>query len=144
MVNVSRTFTVQPAPAVVIDYLKDFGNAEEWDPGTQRCRRLDSGPIAIGSRWHNESKIMGISTELTYELTQLSEDTVQFTGSNEKSTTTDTLTIRPHGDGSEITYDAVIEIEGAFKLAEPVTKLVFERIGSETEEDMQQILNRLA
>ena len=33
----------------VIDYLKDFGNAEEWDPGTQSCTRSDSGPIREGA-----------------------------------------------------------------------------------------------
>ena len=49
----------------------------------------------------------------------------------------------PHGDGSEITYEAVIEMSGAAKLAAPVVKLVFEKIGSDTEDDMSDVLNGL-
>ena len=49
----------------------------------------------------------------------------------------------PSGSGSEITYEAVIEMSGAAKLATPVVKLVFEKIGSDTEDDMVTVLNRL-
>ncbi|MEV6626292.1 SRPBCC family protein [Amycolatopsis sp. NPDC051106] len=41
MVEVTRTFTVAAAPHEVLEYLKDFGNATEWDPGTRVCDRTD-------------------------------------------------------------------------------------------------------
>jgi carbon monoxide dehydrogenase subunit G len=144
MTTVSRTFTVTPAPSAVIDYLKDFGNAEEWDPGTEKCTRIGQGPVEVGSRWRNESKIAGVSTELTYELTELTGERIVLVGKNETATSTDTITVRPHEDGSEVTYEAVIELSGAAKLASPLVKLVFEKIGSDTEEDMTQVLNRLS
>lgn len=143
MTEISRTFTVDPAPQVVLDYLKDFSHAEEWDPGTESCTRIDDGPVAVGSTWHNTSKIAGMSTELVYELTELTGERVQFRGSNDTATTTDTITVVPHGDGSEITYVADIQMSGAAKIATPVVKLVFEKIGSDTEDDMIQVLNRL-
>lgn len=143
MTEISRTFTVRPEPHVVLDYLKDFSNAEEWDPGTESCERLDDGPLGVGSRWHNTSKIAGVSTELVYELTELSDDHVQFKGSNETASTVDTITVKPHAEGSEITYVADIQMSGAAKLATPVVKLVFEKIGSDTEDDMTTVLNRL-
>ncbi len=139
----SRTFTVQPAPAAVIDYLKDFSNAEEWDPGTVSCTREDSNPIQVGSRFHNKSKIAGISTELTYRLEQLTDAKLVFVGENDSALSTDTITVRPHGSGSEITYEAVIEPKGLGKLADPIMKLVFERIGSKTETQMTEVLNKL-
>jgi carbon monoxide dehydrogenase subunit G len=145
MTTISRTFTVNPAPSVVLDYLKDFSHAEEWDPGTEKCERLDSGAVAVGSRWHNTSKIAGVSTELEYELIELTESKVVFAGSNDSASTTDTITVLPSGSGvgSEITYDADIQMSGAAKLATPVVKLVFEKIGSDTEDDMITVLNRL-
>lgn len=143
MTEISRTFTVDPAPQVVLDYLKDFSHAEEWDPGTESCTRIDDGPVAVGSTWHNTSKIAGVSTELVYELTELTGERVQFRGSNDTATTTDTITVVPHGSGSEITYVADIQMSGAAKIATPVVKLVFEKIGSDTEDDMIQVLNRL-
>ena len=144
MPTVSRTFTVKPTPDVVVDYLADFTHAEEWDPGTEPCTRLDSGPIQVGSRFHNESKIAGVSTELVYELVTLDADKVVLRGENDSATSTDTITVTPKDGGSEITYEAVIEAKGVGKLAEPLMKLVFERIGSETEKKMTEVLNRLA
>jgi len=141
---VFRTFTVKPTPDVVVDYLADFTHAEEWDPGTESCTRLDSGPIQVGSRFHNESKIAGVSTELVYELVTLDADKVVLRGENDSATSTDTITVTPQDGGSEITYEAVIEAKGVGKLAEPLMKLVFERIGSETEKKMTEVLDRLA
>lgn len=140
----SRTFTVKPTPDVVVDYLADFTHAEEWDPGTESCTRLDSGPIQVGSRFHNESRIAGVSTELVYELVTLDADKVVLRGENDSATSTDTITVTPQDGGSEITYEAVIEAKGVGKLAEPLMKLVFERIGSETEKKMTEVLDRLA
>ncbi len=143
MTKISRTFTVTPAPATVIEYLKDFSNATEWDPGTEACERNGSGPVQVGSTWHNTSKIAGVSTELTYELTELTGSRVQFVGTNDTAHTTDTIDVIVNGSGSEITYEANIEMKGAAKLATPFVKVVFEKIGSDTEEDMVTVLNRL-
>ena len=145
MTTVSRTFDVRPQPAVVIDYLKDFGNAEEWDPGTESCTRQDSGPVQVGSSWHNVSKIAGVSTELTYTLQQLTDDTIVLVGHNDTARSVDTITVvpSPDGPGSRITYHAEIRLKGAAKIADPVMKVVFEKIGSDTEDDMTTVLNRL-
>ena len=94
----TRTFTVQPSPDVVIDYLKDFSNAEAWDPGTESCTRLDANPINVGSRFHNVSKIAGVSTELEYKLDELTSDTIGFVGENDSATSTDTITVHPSGE----------------------------------------------
>ncbi len=144
MPTVSRTFTVTPPPATVIDYLKDFSHAEEWDPGTVSCTREDSNPVQVGSRFHNVSKIAGVSTELTYRLETLTPGKIVFVGENDSAVSTDNITVAPHADGSEITYEAVIEPKGLGKLADPIMKLVFERIGTKTEKQMTEVLNALA
>lgn len=129
---------------MVLDYLKDFSNAEEWDPGTVSCRRLDEGPVVVGSRFHNESEIAGMSTELVYVLEELTDERVVFAGSNDSATTSDTITVLPAaGGGSEITYEAEIEMKGLAKLATPAVKVVFEKIGSDTVKQMTEALNKL-
>jgi carbon monoxide dehydrogenase subunit G len=144
MPTVTRTFPVAPAPAVVMEYMKDFANAEEWDPGTQKCTRIDSGPIAVGAKWHNESKIAGISTELEYTLEKLTDDTIVLVGRNDTATSTDTITVRPHGSGSELTYHAEIDMHGLAKLAAPAVKLVFEKVGNDTEKQLTEALAKRA
>jgi carbon monoxide dehydrogenase subunit G len=144
MATITRTFTVVPTPDVVVDYLKDFSNAGEWDPGTEACKRLDANPIKVGSRFHNESKIAGVSTELEYTLRELEVDRIVFVGENDSVTSTDTITVKPHADGSEITYEANIDPKGtAGKLADPIMKLLFERVGTKTEQQMTEVLDRL-
>ncbi len=143
MTTTSRTFTVTPPPATVLDYLKDFSHAEEWDPGTVSCTQIGSGPVTVGTQWHNTSKIAGNETELVYTLEEVADDHIVLRGENEQATAVDTITVVPHGTGSEITYHAELEMHGVAKLATPVMKLVFEKLGNDTEDDMVQVLDRL-
>jgi carbon monoxide dehydrogenase subunit G len=144
MPTVSRTFTVSPPPDRVVDYLKDFGHAEQWDPGTRSCERIDSGPVAEGSFWHNVSKIFGVTAELTYKLEELTDRKMVFVGENQSSRTVDTITVDAQGSGSVITYVADLEMLGTARLLSPVMKLVFEKLAGDTEKQMAAVLNRLA
>jgi len=143
MTTTTRTFSVTPPPETVVDYLKDFANAEEWDPGTVSCTQIGNDPVGVGTRWNNVSKIAGNKTELVYTLEELTDDKIVLVGKNKQATSTDTITVRPDGNGSEITYTAELEMHGGAKLLTPVMKLVFEKLGNDTEDDMARVLNRL-
>lgn len=143
MTTVSRTFSVDVPPEIAIPYLADFSHAEQWDPGTVRCVRNDDGPVAIGSSWHNTSKIAGISTELTYTLEQLTDARIVLVGRNDTATSTETVDIARSGSGSSITYTNELQFNGAAKLVAPLGKLVFEKLGNDTEKQLVQRLNAL-
>ena len=144
MTTITRTFTVKADPQTVIDYLKDFSHAVEWDPGTKSCTANGDGPIEIGSSWHNVSKIFGVSTELTYTLERLTSRHVAFRGVNKTATSTDMITVTPDGGGARVEYHADIVMNGAAKLATPAIKLVFEKVGNDTQRQLTEVLNRLA
>jgi carbon monoxide dehydrogenase subunit G len=144
MTIVVRTFTVTASPGVVLEYLTDFGNTEEWDPATQRTIRHGSGPIVVGTSWHNVSKIRGLTTELTYTLAVRDSDRIVFIGRNEGATSIDTITARPVAGGSEVTYHVDLEMHGLAKLAAPVMRSEFEKLGNETASRLTVALNRLA
>jgi hypothetical protein len=127
-----------------MEYLKDFTHAEEWDPGTQTCTRNDAGPIAVGTSWHNVSKIFGVTTELTYTLAELDVNKIVLVGTNDRATSTDTITVTASGAGSELTYTADLVMKGAAKLATPAMKLIFEKLAGDTEKQMTEVLNKLA
>jgi carbon monoxide dehydrogenase subunit G len=144
MPSVSRTFSVTTPPDRVIDYLKDFAHAEEWDPGTESCTREGAGgPIEVGATWHNVSKIFGVTAELTYRLDTLTHRTLVFVGTNDSSTSTDTITVDASGAGSVITYRADLEMKGAAKLLTPAMKLVFEKLAGDTEKQLTAVLDAL-
>ena len=144
MPTVERTFTVTPPPTTVLEYLKDFSHTNEWDPGTDSTTRNGSGPIEVGSTWHNKSTIVGISTELEYTLTEATDDRLVFVGRNDTATTTDTITVVPEGSGSRLTYHVDLDMHGMAQLASPAIKLVFEKVASDTEKQLTEVLNRLA
>ena len=143
MSTVSRTFSVDAPSEVVIAYLADFANAEQWDPGTVRCVRIDDGPVAVGASWHNTSKIAGITTELTYTLEQLTDERIVLAGRNDTATSTETIVIACGASGSSITYTNEVQFNGAAKLAAPLGKLVFEKLGNDTEKQLVETLNAL-
>lgn len=143
MNSVSRTFSVKVPPQVVVPYLADFSHAVEWDPGTQSCDRIDAGPVAVGSSWANTSKIAGISTELTYTLEELSDDRVVLVGRNKTATSSEKIDVTPEGTGSRVTYTNETEFNGAAKLAAPLARLIFERLGNEVEKQLVQALDAL-
>lgn len=143
MVDVTRTFTVDKPAATVIAYLQDFGNAEQWDPGTQSCTRIDAGPVAVGAEWKNVSKVLGLTTELLYRLERLDPDHLTFVGRNDTATSTDDIAVRDVGSGSELTYHAHIDFHGAAKLAGPLMKLEFERLGTATRKQLTKAIAEL-
>jgi carbon monoxide dehydrogenase subunit G len=144
MPTVSRTFTVTAAPTQVLAYLQDFANAKEWDPGTQTCSRIDDGPVVVGSRWHNVSKIAGVSTELTYVLKESTDSRLVFEGTNKSATSTDTIVVTPAEGGATIAYRADLAMHGLAVLMSPVMKVLFEKIAGDTENQMTEVLNSLA
>ncbi|XTP34874.1 SRPBCC family protein [Mycobacterium sp. TJFP1] len=144
MPTVTRTFTVTPPPDLVVGYLKDFEHAQQWDPGTRSCERIDSGPVAEGAYWHSVSKMLGITSELTYKLEELTDRRVVFVGENQSSRTVDIITVHAQGSGSVVSYQADLEMYGTAKLLNPVIKLVCEKRAGDTERQMATVLNRLA
>jgi carbon monoxide dehydrogenase subunit G len=143
MPTVSRTFTVTSPPTQVLVYLRDFANAQEWDPGTQSCTRIDNGPVTVGSSWHNVSRIAGVSTELTYVLKESTDARLVFEGSNNSATSTDTIVITPVEGGARIDYRADLAMHGLAVLMSPVMKVLFEKIAGDTENQLTEVLNSL-
>lgn len=143
MVHVTRTFTVDAPAEAVTAYLADFGHAEQWDPGTQSCTRVGSGPVEVGATWHNVSKVLGRETELEYRLQQLEPGHIVLVGRNKTATSTDDITVRPDGERSEVTYDATVELHGLAKLGAPVMQLEFNRLGDLTVTGIQRAVTAL-
>jgi hypothetical protein len=141
---VTRAFTVRPPVGTVVEYLKDFAHAEQWDPGTRRCVREDSGPVGVGSRWRNTSVFMGRTTELDYRLERLEDDRLIFAGSNRSATSRDDLSFAAQPDGTtRITYHAEIKLLGPFRLVGPLLGRPLRHVADEVVAQMTRVINEL-
>lgn len=141
-VDVERVFTVAASAEGVAEYLRDFSRTEQWDPGTVSCRRLDDGPVGVGSRWHSVATFLGRRTELVYELTRDDPDGLRFVGRNDTATATDDIAITPGPapGTTRIAYRSHIEFTGLAKLGAPVAKLALEKLGADTEKNLVRVL----
>ena len=102
-------------------YVADFANAAEWDPGLKESRRLDAGPLRVGSSFHIVAVTRGKEQAFRYAITELEPPArVVIEGSGEKATSRDVVTFEAAAaGGTRITYDLDLRLKGARRLAEP-------------------------
>ncbi|GAA1459288.1 SRPBCC family protein [Williamsia maris] len=144
MVQVARTFTVAKDRATVVGFLRDFTNATQWDPGSQDNVQTTPGPVALGTVWHNTSKLVGVTTELDYTLVCDDADRLRFEGKNKTAVTSDDLSFADAKGGvTEITYRANVSLNGAGKIAEPIMWLVFQQIAGKTVKQITEVVEKL-
>jgi carbon monoxide dehydrogenase subunit G len=145
MVIVERTVETASPIDRVFDYLSDFTNTEEWDPGTLRTKRVDTGPIAVGTRFHNVSQFRGRETELEYRLTRLEPvRRLTFVGENKTVTSTDDMRLTSTATGTAIRYQARFAFKGVAKLASPFLRSSFEKLADETADQLRDALAKLS
>ena len=142
--TVSRTFTTTAPPEAVFDYLADFTNAEEWDPGTVSCERV-SGDGGVGTVYRNVSSFLGRTTEITYTTVESERPTrIHLIGRNAQFEGHDVLGIRASGTGSEVTYTAEFAFDGAARFAAPVVAAYLPVLARKTVGQLRSCLDRLA
>ncbi|MDQ6934797.1 MAG: SRPBCC family protein [Actinomycetota bacterium] len=141
--SVRRTFTTTAPPETAYAYLADFTNAEEWDPGTKECSRID-GEGGVGTRYRNVSSFLGRTTTLEYVAEELQEPSrIHFHGTNDQFDGHDHLTLRASGTGSEITYEAVFSFSGVARLFAPFVALYLPMLARNTVDQMSTRLDAL-
>lgn len=144
MPSVSRTFSTTASAQSAFDYLSDFRNAEEWDPGTKTCERM-GGDGGVGTTYRNVSSFLGREVEVTYTTAELAPPTlVHLRGSNDQFTGHDRFEIRESGRGAEITYHAEMAFSGLARLAVPVVAGYLPFLASKTVDQLRDCLDRLA
>ena len=145
MLSAHRTFVTTTAPDVVYAYLSDFTHAEEWDPGTVECTRVD-GDGGVGTRYRNVSKFLGRETELDYKLEKLVPGK-QFviTGANKTVISQDTVTITPTATGgTEVEYRADMTFQGVAGVISPLLAPFLKKLADDTQDQLLRTLDAKA
>lgn len=141
--TIERTVTTTTSPERVFAYLVDFRNAEQWDSGTKTCE-LVSGDGGPGTVYRNVSEFAGNTVELEYTTETVDLPTFVIIGSNDTTTSRDTITVTPHGPGgSTVNYRAEFTFTGVARLAGPLMKPLLDRLGDRTAEQLKTALDRL-
>ena len=141
--KVQKTIVVDKPLDAVFGYLSDFTTTIDWDPGTvTTVRRHGNG--GVGTTYLNTSTFLGRTTRLTYVVDELvDQQLIRLRGENKTVTAVDTLTFRPVASGTEVTYTAEFSFKGLSRIAAPLLKPAFERLGNQAEAGLRKALNRL-
>jgi carbon monoxide dehydrogenase subunit G len=114
------------SPSAAFDYMADLRHFAEWDPGVKRVVQVEGeggGPNA-------EFDVTVSGTTLRYRtMAHHSPEELVVVARSSMLTSTDKVVVRPDGDGSLVTYDALLELNGPLRLFDPVLELAFGRIG---------------
>lgn len=108
-------------PAEAFAYVADFGNAAEWDPGLVSSRRLDEGPLRVGSAFAIVADVRGKHHDFHYAITALDDGSrIVIEGVGPKATSRDEITFGGiTTGGTRITYDVDLRLKGALRAFEP-------------------------
>jgi hypothetical protein len=105
-------------------------NFAEWDLGVTAVEQVEGNGAGEDGIFDVTVKSVPKDIVLRYHTTEFEPSTrVVARAQSKLLTSLDTITVAPSDDGSIVTYDAELTLNGPLKLADPVVKLVFGRIG---------------
>jgi carbon monoxide dehydrogenase subunit G len=141
--KVQRTVVTAQPLAKVFSYLSDFTTTTDWDPGTVSTVR-EHGNGGVGTTYLNTSRFLGRQTELRYTVQELlPSQRIQLRGENKTVISTDTLTFRPAGTQTEVTYTAEFTFKGPARYLAPLLRPALTRLASQAETGLRQALSQL-
>lgn len=116
--------------AEAFDRLARVERFSSWDPGVVRSSQTGGDGPGLGATYELVVRNLGQETAMPYEVVSYRpQDEYTMVGTTSTLTSTDTISVRTDGDGSVVTYDAVLDLKGPLRLFDPVLALAFRRIG---------------
>ncbi len=139
MARFATTVTSTSDAATVYSYLADFSNIVDWDPGVLDAS-LVSGESAQADAVYRVLVPFGPRRIwLDYHVlsakppTEKSAGSISLRAENRDFVSLDLITVRPAASGSEVTYDAELQLAGVRRLFDPLLRLAFQVIGRRAE-----------
>ncbi len=127
------------------DLLANFDSVADWDPGVSAAERLDADPVRVGSAFL-VTVVFGLQRiPLTYVVRDLHPgERVVLQAVTADFTSHDVITVEPTAEGSRVTYDATLTLQGVRRVADPLLHLAFQVIGRRADAGLRSVLNPMA
>jgi len=142
----TTTIDVERPAAEVFAYLEDFSNADEWDPGVAEARRLDDGPVTVGSRFELHLQVGSRTQRWVYTTSEHDAPTrVVFETSSKYAEGRDAIGVVPRGDAAcTIQWEATFGFTSLLgRLVDPAFQLVFNRIAGKAVDGLRERMARM-
>ena len=132
-------------PEEAFDALEDFSGVANWDPSVIWAKRLDAGPIALGSRFEVVLGAFGARATLEYALVAAERPhRLVFRADKGPLVSIDEITFSPREGGVRVTYDAQLQLTGAARVLDPLLQALFHWSGRRSAEGLRRYFSREA
>lgn len=141
MARFTTTIDSTLPPEEAFSLLAHFDSVADWDPGISAAERLDSGPLRVGSAFLVMSVVGPWRLPLTYVIRELEAGhRVVLEAVTADFASHDVITVEPSGEGSRVTYDATLSLQGWRRIGDPVLQLAFGIIGRRADAGLRAAL----
>lgn len=133
---VTTVRTAQTA-AEAFAYMADLRNFAEWDPGVKKVVQVKGAGGGADAAF--DVTVSG--TTLRY-VTEVYEPNTELLVVAKSKTlkSTDRVTVVVDGGSTLVTYDALLELNGVLRFADPLLRLAFGRIGDRAAAGLRRVL----
>lgn len=144
LIHFEESVFVDAPPETVFEFVSSFENLPEWDNSVTAARRLDSGPLGIGSTYDVALVFGGRRIPMRYTVAGYEPSRwAVLEGVAEGFAVKDTIEVEPSGTGSRLTYQVELRLYGWTRLAQHFIAWFFERQAHATLARLPQV-GRLA
>ncbi|EGD78012.1 hypothetical protein PTSG_09650 [Salpingoeca rosetta] len=129
----------------VFEYLANFDNIASWDPGCLKSKRVDSGPLKIGSSFDLVTVFKGTESKMTYTITKLdAPNEVVLEGESAMVRAIDTIKVLPSPDDPNnvvVDYTADLSLKGWRRPFILFLKNDLNKLGRDAMEGLEKAIN---
>ena len=136
--TITSSLTIDEA----FNYMADFANAAEWDPGVVAAERLFDGDVALGSRFLLQAAFGKSVVPMEYVLAAYEPGKrILLVAETDRVKSVDEITFAAAPQGCAVTYDADLATLGRFRWATPLVAIMIKKIGDRARAGLQRVLN---
>lgn len=123
-------------------YMADMRRFTEWDPGISKVTQTSGDGAGADAVFDVAVKgFAGRDTVLRYTTSEFDAPRgLLLTGKNSMFTSIDRITVEPTTSGCNVTYDAVLTLNGLLAPFNLVLGLVFDKIGDRAAKGLRRVL----
>ena len=145
MIRLTETIVVDNPASQVFDYVVDFSNAAEWDPGIESSVKATEGPVEVGTEFDLVAGFLGTTAPVRYRIEEIQPGKqVRVRGIGNRVVSVDTVTVTAEGGRTRIDYRADLTLTGVARLFEPLLRGAMKKMGAKALVGLRETLDRKA
>ena len=142
MARYTTTVRTDRTPTEAFAFMADLRNFENWDPGVQTATQVVGDGAGPDAEFDVVVDAPGRGLTLRYVTTEFDEpNRVVVRAASKMLTSLDRIDVVADGDGSRVTYDAELTLNGPLGVLDVVLKPIFDRIGGRADRGLQEALD---